>query len=390
MKTKTPHVLTLGAALLLAPLTPTFAQSTWETTDALTPYSGRAIVADSLGNFITLSNSTNSTSHNGPVWTAVSLSSDTGLTWQTVGTIPGYAGRLTAAPDGTLYATGTRSATVSGKAFVWFSEDHGASWTVSDPWLGNTNTFPQTNAFLSTDLAAGNSGAVYVCGMVVGPLWIVRKGVLNAAGGITWTMADNNINGDAQSISVRPGAASQPDQIFVSGEAPGLRGWAVRRSTDGGATWSTVDANTLADAFGVAAGADGSIYAIGKYQKAVNNGYQYGWIVRKSSNNGTTWSTVDSVANLMPAFATSLRVDAFGRVFAVGFTMTTPETWLVRGSADGGATWTNTDIFLPTGYTSAAAMGAASDAFGNVCVIGGVGNGTPSANLAPVRRLAAP
>lgn len=351
------------------------------------PYSGRAIVADSSGDFITLSISTSNT---GPVSTAVSLSSDTGLTWQTVGTIPGFPAKLTAAPDGTLYATGTRSATVRGKAFVWFSQDHGATWTVSDPWLGNTNTFPQTNVFLSTDLAAGNSGAVYVCGVVAAPRWIVRKGMLNAAGGITWTMVDNNISGEPQSISVRPGAASQPDQIFACGAAPSGAGWAVRRSTDGGATWSTVDANTLANAYSVAAGADGFIYAIGRYQKAVKIGYQYGWIVRKSSNNGTTWSTVDSVPSVWPAGGTSLMVDVFGRVFALGSTMTTPETWLVRGSADGGATWTNTDIFLPTGYTSAAAMGAASDAFGNVCVIGGVGNGTPSANLAPVRRLAAP
>jgi hypothetical protein len=69
-----------------------------------------------------------------------------------------------------------------------------------------------------------------------------------------------------------------------------------------------VDANTLANAYSVAAGADGSTYAIGRYQKVVNNTYQYGWIVRKSSNNGTTWSTVDSVANLWPAFGTSIMV----------------------------------------------------------------------------------
>jgi hypothetical protein len=382
MKTKTPHILTLGAALLLAPLTSTLAQSTWETTDALMPYSGRAIVADASGDFITLSVPTNSTTT--PVSTVVSVSTDTGLAWQTAGTIPGYALKLTAAPDGTLYASGNLTGRGGDKPFVWFSRDHGTNWTVSDPWAGQTNTL------YVTDLAAGNSGAVYACGLYATPRWFVRKGVLNAAGGITWTTVDNNINGDAQSISVRPGAASQPDQIFVCGEAPSLSGWAVRRSTDGGATWSTVDANTLANAYSVAAGADGSIYAIGKYLKAVKNGYQSGWIVRKSSDNGTTWSTVDSVPNVFPAFGSSLRVDAFGRVFAVGFTLTTPETWLVRGSADGGATWTNTDIFLPAGYTSAQAMGAASDALGNVCVIGDVENGTPSANLAPVRRLAAP
>jgi hypothetical protein len=93
MKTKTSHVLTLGAALLLAPLSSTLAQSTWQTTDALTPYRGRAIVADAAGNFISLAID-DSTSSTGPVSTAVSLSSDTGLNWQTVGLIPGYALKL--------------------------------------------------------------------------------------------------------------------------------------------------------------------------------------------------------------------------------------------------------------------------------------------------------
>jgi hypothetical protein len=128
---KQNHLL-LGAALLLAPLTSAIAQSTWETVDAITPWRGRAIAVDSAGNFISLAID-NSTYSTGPVSTDVSLSSDTGLTWQTVGSIPGYALKLTAAPDGTLYASGNRSATVSGKAFVWFSKDHGTNWTVSDP-----------------------------------------------------------------------------------------------------------------------------------------------------------------------------------------------------------------------------------------------------------------
>src|ERR1035438_4111895 len=109
MKTNTPHVLTLGAALLLAPLTTTFAQSTWETVDALTPWRGIAIVADNDGNFISLALD-NSTSGTGPVSTAVSLSSDGGATWQTNGSIAGYAVHLSAAPDGALFASGNRTA----------------------------------------------------------------------------------------------------------------------------------------------------------------------------------------------------------------------------------------------------------------------------------------
>ena len=139
MKTNTPRLLALGTALLLAPLTTTLAQSAWETTDVLANYAGRAVATDSSGNFISLAldGSTNA----GPVSTAVSLSTDSGLTWQTVGSIPGFALKLTVAPDDTLYASGNRSATVSGKAFVWFSQDHGATWAVSDPWAGGPNRF---------------------------------------------------------------------------------------------------------------------------------------------------------------------------------------------------------------------------------------------------------
>jgi hypothetical protein len=125
------HLL-LGAAMLLVPLTSTLAQSTWETVDTLPSWRGRAIAADSAGNFISLAID-DSTSTTGPVSTAVSLSNNHGLTWQTVGSIPGYALKLAAAPDGTLYASGNRSATVSGKAFVWFSQDHGTNWTICDP-----------------------------------------------------------------------------------------------------------------------------------------------------------------------------------------------------------------------------------------------------------------
>ena len=46
---KTSLLLPLGAALLLAPLTSTVAQSTWQTVDDLTPWRGRDIVADAAG-----------------------------------------------------------------------------------------------------------------------------------------------------------------------------------------------------------------------------------------------------------------------------------------------------------------------------------------------------
>ena len=376
MKTKTPHVLTLGAALLLAPLTSTLAQSTWETVDAIMPYAGHAIVADSSGDFITLSISTNSTSP--PVYTVVSVSSDTGLTWQTVGTIPGNALKLAATPDGTLFASGNSSGTVNGRGFIWYSIDRGATWIVSDPVPGNTNIIPQTGTFMAMDVAAGNAGTVYVGGFIyAGLTWVVRKGQLTA-GGIAWSTVGSFPGIQLNSIFVRPGAAGQPDDILVCGTAPNSQ-WTVRHTSNGGATWAIID-NYGSDGNpdSVAAGPDGSIYVLGGTLGT-------GWLVRKSSNGGATWANVDFIAKGLPAYGCGITVDAFGRIFAVG---SLNNTWLVRASVDGGLTWGMTDPFAPAGYSSAAPSGVASDALGNVCVIGTLANGTPQ-SVAAVRRLAA-
>ena len=400
MQNTTISLQILGAALLLAPFTSSQAQSTWQTVDALIPWQGRAMVADSAGRFVSLAID-DSTSSTGPVSTAVSLSTDAGASWQTVGSIAGYALKLTATPDGTLYASGNRSATVSGQAFIWSSSDLGATWTVSNPWAG------QSGQFLVLDLAAGNSGAVYIAGYIIaGGTVIVLKGQPTGTGGIAWGIVDRVTGIQPQSICVRPGLATQPDEIVVCGAMLG-NNWAVRRSSDGGTTWVTVDSNSLGWAYGVVAGTNFDIYAIGKstesvtvtnvvtnlvhHQTVVSTNYtttnQPIWLVRKSANDGATWSNVDSVVNGTPAPGSSLMIDTFGRVFALG---SLNSTWLVRASTDAGATWINTDAFLPLGYTNSQAVCAACGASGNICVVGFARNGTPSADLAPIRRLATP
>jgi hypothetical protein len=392
--------------LLLGPISVSHGQAVWQTVDALTPWRGRAITADNAGKFISLAID-DSTSNSGPVSTAVSLSTDSGATWQTVGLIPGYALKLTAAPDGTLYASGNRSATVSGKAFVWFSVDHGATWAVSDPWSG------QPAALISEDITAGNSGSIYLCGWVSGTYnggrWIVRKGQPSSSG-IAWTTADSYTGTQPNAIAVSPGPSSMPDQIFVCGLAS-TGNWTVRRSLDAGVTWTIVQASSSGTAYSVVIGANGDVYVDGTsttniitatnvtttivhHQQVLTTNYVTttfsGWLVQKSTNSGLTWSSVDFATNARPAYARSLAVDAFGRVFAVGTQTTTPNTWFVRGSADAGATWITTDTLIPSGYTTAQAFGVACDALGNVCVVGDVENGTPSADLAPIRWLGAP
>jgi hypothetical protein len=392
---KTNLSLAYGALLLLAPLTPTLAQSTWQTVDAVTPWQGRAIVADPAGNFISLAISTNSTTT--PVSTIVSRSADSGVTWQTVGLIGGYALKLAAAPDGTLYASGNRSDPVSSKAFIWVSLDHGATWTLAtDPSAG------LSTALLSMDIQTDSTGAIYVAGWLIGGNhWIVRKGQ-PTANGLSWSTADNFLasSGQPEGVCVRRAAAAgQPDQVFVCGNANGL--WTVRHSPDAGATWATIDSYTFGSQqwpYSVATGADGSIYVAGRVDQTTvvrkknttTTTTVGGWLMRKSANGGASWSNVDYVTNASPAYARSLVVDPLGRIFAVGSQATTAASWLVRASADGGATWTTTDSFLPSGYTGAQAWSAAVDALGNICVVGTVSDGTESDDAAVVRRLAAP
>jgi hypothetical protein len=372
---KPDQILTLVATLLLAPVISTFAQSTWETVDAATPAAGRDIVADSAGNFISLALDYTTTS----AVTAVSRSGDGGTTWQTVGSIGGYALDLTAAPDGALFAAGNRSTAVSGKAFVWQSLDHGATWTTSDPWAG------QSKPLISYDIAAGNSTAVYVCGSSNGR-WIVRKG-LRSGSGIAWTTVDNIAGVMATAICVRPASPGEQDEVIVFGSVAGL--WTVRRSVNGGASWATVDSYSIglsAGYAGVTAGPGNSIYVVGRIAKKVGSSTQYGWLVRKTADGGATWADMDYVANGLPGG--NITVDAFGRVLVAGFNLISPYSSLVRGSTDGGVTWTTTDSYRPTGATSSQAWGIASDAAGNVCVSGE----TIVANVktATIRRLAAP
>lgn len=131
----------------------------------------------------------------------------------------------------------------------------------------------------------------------------------------------------------------------------------VRKSSDGGATWSVVEdfaAGKLGPVqfLSLAADTTGQLYAAGYLS---DDQGQYRWIVRKSDVGGATWSTVDDF--VLPGsertLAQALTVDANGHVCVAGYGDTPsdagqpqPRTrWLVRQSRDGGRTWTTLDDF---------------------------------------------
>src|SRR5207253_10704396 len=100
--------------------------------------------------------------------------------------------------------------------------------------------------------------------------------------------------------------------------------WLVRRSTDGGATWSNVDTFQLSSsessvAMGIGATASG-IFVVGS-ASAVNKGVTSShWIVRKSTDGGNSWTTVDDY-QLAPDSGSQARCiakDANGNLFVAG------------------------------------------------------------------------
>src|ERR1700682_4220140 len=112
---KTNFHLSLSAALFVATLTTTFAQSSWQTVDVLAGSQGVEIVFDKQqGSLIAIAVGPTTA----PPATEVRMSSDRGATWHTISSIAGYAVDLSIAPDGALYASGNRTVTVSGRAVV--------------------------------------------------------------------------------------------------------------------------------------------------------------------------------------------------------------------------------------------------------------------------------
>lgn len=131
----------------------------------------------------------------------------------------------------------------------------------------------------------------------------------------------------------------------------------IRRSADGGTTWSVVEDFAASNLGSVqfrslAADATGHLYAVGFL--ADDQG-QYRWIVRKSNADSTRWSTVDDFAlpGIQRAIAQALTVHADGRISVAGYGdapsdagQPHPRTrWLVRQSRDDGRTWTTLDDF---------------------------------------------
>src|SRR5688572_2497357 len=120
-------------------------------------------------------------------------------TWQTVDEFHYVQGAdnsgLTVAPDGVVFAAGTGETDTGYHGLIRASADGGNTWSLLDDFL-----YPGLNYTIQSGIVADSAGNLYVAGTAYddgsangGPFhWIVRR---SSDGGETWTLVDDFVPG---------------------------------------------------------------------------------------------------------------------------------------------------------------------------------------------------
>ena len=149
------------------------------------------------------------------------------------------------------------------------------------------------------------------------------------------------------SNQVRSSAVLDNGSIFtasVVSDSTNWKRWSINRSNDEGLTWEQVDYYSFAEhgeshpMSMVNKGND--LYVCGHAWDSYSDFGNEQWIVRKSSDNGATWTTVDQYEEHEGEdhVCRGMAVSAFGTLYAVGSNDT--DGGVIRESVDDGATWT--------------------------------------------------
>jgi hypothetical protein len=255
--------------------------------------------------------------------------------------------------------------------YVCKSINAGGSWSTLDLFQ-----YASGQGAVAYGCASDSAGNVFVAGLAgdtkrVGH-WVVRK---SPNAGTTWTVMDDVPWGTPSQFTVMsfvPGAG-----LFVVGSlySNSLNTWLVRRSLDGGSTWASVDTYQLSTgqesyARGVSSDAQGNIYVVGYAHDSTATAH---WIVRSSTNAGTTWSTVDTFSYVAgkPAVGHAIGRDSAGQVVVAGVGQDSQGTghWLVRRPSPTGG-WATVDDYQLAAGQNTDVRAVAVDAAGNVLVSG--------------------
>lgn len=413
---RVPRVFLALCVALCASSAATQAQ-TWETVDDIDSPSANAsgITADRTGNVFVAGSIKDAL---GITHAIVMKSNDQGTNWVTSNDFTssdGSAASFTAiasANTTTGPGTGEDHVVAIGKAegsrwLIRGTTDAGTTWTTLDLF-----THPNPNYVLSSPSAvalAGN-GNIYVIGTATETIVtykgktastttvdhrLIRK--FEAVGGL-WKTID-------RSFSVSAIACAGQD-VFVAGGDDDY--WRVRKSSDGGSTWTLVDnfrydASGFSYPYGIAADSFGNLFVVGMGMRVISSGRgnsytsvsEIHWLVRKGAAAGTGWTTVDDFGfpNENPNawnMACGVTVDRNNDVHVTGFRASGVRHWVTRQRSAVTGLWSTTDDFNLALNGWAQGNDIAADPFGNLFAAGAGADSAGVVHNWLVRRKLAP
>ena len=194
---------------------------------------------------------------------------------------------------------------------------------------------------------------------------------------------------NAHSFTYIPSGAAAG--LYVAGDAfDGTNDyWIVRKSTDDGKTWSTVDnfvpsgsfTNTSNIAYGVSGDLSGNnVYVVGNSLETVRvkgkTTTTSHWIVLESIDGGATWTVVDDFTGATGSFiAHKIQPDQLGNMYVVGEAYSgSTENAVVRANTGPNGSWVTVDNYSGGSGTTALYYGSFVDSSNDHYALGTVTN----------------
>ena len=266
-----------------------------------------------------------------------------------------------------------------------------STWQDDDSFQFSTtakNTTQPLNARamgIATDKDGKVTGNLFVCGWASdGKVnhWIIRK--KSATG---WATVLDKQAADTYSVALKmcfvPQGGNNPVAAhFVAGIFNDK--WTVLRSQNQGASWQPVGPwpadGSQASANDMASDSIGNIYVVGVRGR---DSYNRGWVIRRSSDGGTTWEDLLDQPSQLDSWAVRLVIDGVNNITVAGAIdgVNGPRWAVVRNSP--GQLWSDSwaAAGFPLGENATGiskGRGMAADASGNLFLTGDVSSWTDS------------
>jgi hypothetical protein len=260
------------------------------------------------------------------------------------------------------------------------SSDKGKTWTTSDQFQGPTHLYLNT---YSMGVTEDSMGKLYVSGTAnfSGSETCLVK--MSSDHGQSWSIVDQYIYPgtiNCKTYNVQA-IGSSVFSLGRSGDG-NLNHWLIRRSQDGGASWSIVDYPHASSPYTskplrMVTTANGNLLLFGAHWNATGAHF----IFRKSYDGGSTWGSETSYQETNAELAVGGLIKASdGTLFATGWAIESSATifrGLILRSVDDGDTWTVVDNYkVNNGRTLN--LGVAQDSWGRLFSLYTAVDGTPT------------